>query len=84
MPLISICIPAYKNKNFLERLLKSISIQTFRDFEVIVSDNIPTNELEGVCYKYGQLFSLKYYKNAKPPGTPANWNLPFPKQRVTG
>ena len=39
--LISICIPAYKHPDFLKRLLDSISIQSFRDFEVIISDDSP-------------------------------------------
>ena len=74
MPLISICIPAYKNKDFLERLLKSVSIQSFRDFEVIVSDDSPTNELENVCSRYTDIFEIHYYRNNIPLGTHENWN----------
>jgi len=51
-PLVSICIPAYANQYFLDRLVKSIKGQTYRPLElVIVDDNSPTpltaqNELE--------------------------------------
>ena len=38
--LISICIPAYKHPDFLKRLLDSISIQSFKNFEVIISDDL--------------------------------------------
>jgi glycosyltransferase involved in cell wall biosynthesis len=44
-PLISICIPAYKRTEFLQRLLDSIDIQTFKNFEVIVTDDSPGNDV---------------------------------------
>ena len=73
-PLISICIPAYKRIDFLKRLLHSISIQTFKDFEVVITDDSPTPEVVGLCGQYDQLFSLRYFKNEIPLGTPENWN----------
>jgi glycosyltransferase involved in cell wall biosynthesis len=81
MPLISICIPAYKNKAFVERLLQSTAIQTFKDFEVIITDDSPTNELEDLCLEFAKIFSLTYYKNDKPFGTPANWNFAISKAK---
>lgn len=74
VPCISICIPAYKRTEFLKRLLDSIAIQTFRDFEVIVTDDSPSNEVEEVTEMYKSKFKLNYYKNENALGTPANWN----------
>lgn len=74
MPFISICIPAYKNPDYLQRLFKSISVQTFKDFEVIVTDDSPDDVLEPIIAQYKKLFSLIYIKNETPYGTPANWN----------
>jgi glycosyltransferase involved in cell wall biosynthesis len=71
--LISICIPAYKRPANIERLLYSISIQTFKDYEIIISDDSPDDSLQAVLQKYGQL-PIVYYKNGKSLGTPANWN----------
>ena len=34
IPIISICIPAFKRIEYLRRLLDSIAIQTFTDYEV--------------------------------------------------
>ena len=45
-PLISICIPAYKRIDYLQKLLDSISIQTFKDYEVIVTDDSPDESVE--------------------------------------
>lgn len=74
-PFISICIPAYKRIDFLKRLLDSIQIQTFHDFEVIVTDDSPDDSVRILCESY-ESFDLKltYWKNSPSLGTPANWN----------
>lgn len=73
-PFISICIPAYKNKEFLGRLLDSIRIQDFKDFEVVVSDDSPDESLEELIAAYSDFFKVYYLKNDQPLGSPANWN----------
>lgn len=70
---ISICIPAYKRIHFLQRLLDSIAIQTYRNFEVIITDDSPGPEVSELLKNYTQ-FSLTYHKNTSPLGTPENWN----------
>lgn len=74
IPLISICIPTYKRADGVKRLLESISVQTFIDFEVIITDDSPTDDLKQLCDEYAPAFSIKYIKNASPLGTPENWN----------
>jgi len=44
MPKISVVIPAYNAAGFIEKCLESLSRQTFRDFEIIVSDDASTDE----------------------------------------
>jgi glycosyltransferase involved in cell wall biosynthesis len=73
-PFISICIPAYKNKAYLLRLMESIRIQTFRDFEVVITDDSPDQELQQLAADYSTHFSVQYVKNSDPLGSPANWN----------
>ena len=73
-PLISICIPAYKRTDFLQRLLDSILCQTFKDFEVVITDDSPTNEVELLCKKYEEKFKVSYCKNKTVLGSPENWN----------
>lgn len=75
MPIISVFIPAYKNIQYLQRLLDSITIQKFRDFEVIISDDSPTDEVQNLVQKYlGMGSHWKYYRNQPPLGMPQNWN----------
>jgi glycosyltransferase involved in cell wall biosynthesis len=71
---ISICIPAYKHTNFLKRLLDSITIQTYRHFEVIVTDDSPDDSVKELCAQYQSVLPLRYFRNPVALGTPENWN----------
>lgn len=71
---ISVCIPAYKNTAYLGRLLDSCSIQGFRDFEVVVTDDSPDDSISSYLESYKADFPLRYIRNAKSLGTPGNWN----------
>jgi len=72
--LISICIPAYKRIDYLKRLLDSIAIQTFKDFEVIVTDDSPDDEVGELVKYYQEKYKLHYFRNHQQLGTPENWN----------
>ncbi|MEO8116452.1 MAG: glycosyltransferase family 2 protein [Bacteroidota bacterium] len=73
-PAISICIPAYKRVDSLKRLFDSIKIQTFNDFEVIITDDSPDDSVRNLAEIFKEKISLKYFKNIDTLGTPANWN----------
>jgi len=75
MPFLSLCIPAYCHPEFVERLLQSVQIQEYRDFEVIVSDDSPDTRVEEVCRIFTKNFPIRYVHNSHPLGSPANWNL---------
>ena len=74
-PFISICIPAYKNTSYLERLLDSITIQTYQDFEVIITDDSPDDSVFKMVENYQAKLPITYYKNSPAAGMPANWNI---------
>ena len=73
-PFISICIPAYKRANFLKRLLESIIIQEYKDFEIVLTDDSPTDDVSELVKEFAGKLEIKYYKNKIPKGTPENWN----------
>jgi glycosyltransferase involved in cell wall biosynthesis len=78
-PLISICIPAYQRTEYLRRLLDSIEMQTFRRFEVIITDDSPGTELQNLVENHPLQSMIRYYKNQRTLGTPENWNEAFRK-----
>jgi glycosyltransferase involved in cell wall biosynthesis len=73
-PHISICIPAYKRTGYLERLLGSIAMQTYKDYEVVITDDSPDDSVKEIIGKYSSIVSLRYFKNPMALGTPENWN----------
>ncbi|MFT3903300.1 MAG: glycosyltransferase [Niabella sp.] len=74
-PFISICIPAYQRPQYLKRLLDSIRVQSFTNFEVIITDDSPDDSVYQLFNAYaGIIPTLYYHKNPRPLGTPANWN----------
>ncbi|HEU4610366.1 MAG TPA: glycosyltransferase family 2 protein [Chitinophagaceae bacterium] len=72
--LISICIPVYKNLDFLQRLLDSIASQTYTGYEVILTDDSPDNEVEQYVRQRKDIPRLRYFRNPHPLGSPENWN----------
>ncbi len=73
-PFISICIPAYQRPQYLKRLLDSVVLQTFKDYEVIITDDSPDDTVEKIADLYPKISRLHYHKNKASLGTPANWN----------
>jgi glycosyltransferase involved in cell wall biosynthesis len=78
-PLISICIPSYKRIHYLKRLLDSIEIQSFKDFEVILSDDSENTSVKELIQPYLSKYCIIYYNNNPSLGTPANWNFGISK-----
>ena len=75
-PVVSICIPAYKQPELLVKNLISVLAQTYVNYEVIITDDSRDNAVEQLVKKYTEKFSerLKYFKNEKTLGSPQNWN----------
>ncbi len=68
--LISVCIPTSDmgglGTSFLQHNFEILLTQTFKDFEVIVSDNSTTDAIEKKCKEYKGRLEIHYYKNGDP------------------
>jgi glycosyltransferase involved in cell wall biosynthesis len=62
-PFISICIPTYKRADLLKKLLESIRVQTFTDFEILINDNSPDDTVKDLASEYNRLLPIAYQKN---------------------
>jgi len=62
-PFISICIPTYKRPELLKKLLDSIQMQSFRDFEVLINDNSPDDSIKDLVDSFGGILNISYEKN---------------------
>lgn len=51
-PTLSIGLPVYNGEHFLAEALNALLAQTYRDFELIISDNASTDRTADICREY--------------------------------
>jgi glycosyltransferase involved in cell wall biosynthesis len=72
-PRVSIGMPVYNAQRYLAGTLDSILGQTFRDFELVISDNGSSDRTEQICREYASRDGrIRYYRNDVNRG--AAWN----------
>ncbi len=72
-PRVSIGLPVYNGENYIREAIDSILSQTFRDFELVISDNASTDATEEICQGYAaEDERIRYYRN--PCNMGATWN----------
>lgn len=74
LPQLSICIPAYQKPQALKRLLQTVEKQTYKQFEIIITDDTANNEVADIAALFANKMVVKYYKNAVSLGMAGNWN----------
>jgi dTDP-4-dehydrorhamnose reductase len=66
-PFFSIAIPAYgyngNGSDFLEHSFKIMALQSFKDFEVVVSDHSTDDTIKNVCKKWKSKLNIFYIRN---------------------
>jgi glycosyltransferase involved in cell wall biosynthesis len=77
-PTVSIGVPVYNGARYLPAALDSILGQTFRDLEVIISDNASTDGTEEVCRTYAESdLRVSYIRQPMNRGAALNYNEVF-------
>jgi glycosyltransferase involved in cell wall biosynthesis len=74
MPLVSICIPTYNQLGHFQNALNSALVQTFKDFEIIVTDDSSSDDIYEYINQIPNRDCIKYIRNNPSLGSPANWN----------
>jgi len=59
MPKISVCIPTYNSRRYLQKALDSVYCQTFKDYEILIVDDGSTDGTEEMLKANG--YSGRYY-----------------------
>jgi len=73
--LLSIGMPVYNGEKYLIQALDSLLTQSFKDFELIISDNASTDNTAEICKRYLEKDNrIKYYRNKVNIGGVANFN----------
>lgn len=74
-PLVSICIPTYNGERYLQEALDSVKAQTYKNIEVIISDDNSKDHTLEICDRFKNEVDFPVYiYNHTPSGIGANWN----------
>lgn len=73
--LISVCIPTYNGEKYLQETLDSVKLQTYKNIEVIISDDQSKDRTLEICEKFKSEVTFPVYIHChSPSGIGSNWN----------
>lgn len=77
-PRVSVGMPVYNGERFLREALDSIVVQTFEDFELVISDNGSNDGTQEICRAYAAKDRrIRYHRNDQNRGATWNFNHVF-------
>lgn len=77
-PKVSIGMPIYNGEHFLPQTLDSLLTQTYKDFELIISDNASSDSTQEICQRYAAQDSrIRYLRQSANLGASQNFNYTF-------
>jgi glycosyltransferase involved in cell wall biosynthesis len=75
-PLVSVGIPTYNRASTLVKSIESVLTQTYKNIEIIISDNASTDETKSICEKFCNLDQrIIYIRQKTNLGAANNFNV---------
>src|ERR1700743_3284119 len=76
VPRLTIGLPVYNGEKYLAEAIAALLGQTYKDFELIISDNASPDGTADICQRYVQLDSrVRYIRQPKNIGLAPNHNV---------
>jgi glycosyltransferase involved in cell wall biosynthesis len=76
VPRLSVGLPVYNSSAYVAESIEAILGQTFKDFELIISDNASTDGTGDICREYaGQDARVRYFRQHRNVGLAPNHNF---------
>ena len=73
-PIVTIGLPVYNGEKFLQKKLESISNQTLKNFQVLISDNASDDQTSKICKEFMKTDNrIQYFKQEKNIGNARNF-----------
>lgn len=80
--LVSIGLPVYNGEELLQKAIQSLLSQSYKNIELIISDNASTDNTEDICKKYALSDKrIRYFRQKKNNGASNNFNFVLNKAR---
>jgi glycosyltransferase involved in cell wall biosynthesis len=81
-PKVSIGMPVYNGAEWIRATIDSVLAQTYRDLELVISDNASSDATEQICREYQQRDPrVRYFRNPSNVGVSNNFNKAFERSR---
>ena len=64
VPKVSVILTTFKRTTFLEEAIRSVLAQTFDSYEIIVTDNSQSPEIERICASFSASGKVRYRHNS--------------------
>jgi len=81
-PRVSVGLPVFNGAVWLPETIESLLAQTYRDFELVISDNASTDETQSICERHAaQDGRIRYLRQDTNRGLCWNWNHVFEVSR---
>lgn len=75
LPLVSICMPVYNAEKYIHSAISCLLNQTYKNIELIISDNASTDSTEEICRAYESIDPrISFYRNSMNIGLARNFN----------
>ena len=75
-PRLTVGLPVYNGENYIAESLEALLGQSYKDFELIISDNASTDGTGDICRRYEKQDSrLRYYRQPRNIGLAPNHNF---------
>ena len=83
-PVVSIGMPVFNGEETICNAVESLLAQSFKDFELIISDNASTDHTERICREYERKDNrVKYFRQKNNIGPTSNFNYVLEKAQGT-
>jgi len=77
-PSVSVGLPVYNGQHYLPAAIDAFLAQTYRDFELIITDNASTDRTEEICRAYAARDArVRYVRNERNLGAAMNYRRAF-------
>jgi len=82
VPRLSVGLPVYNGEKYLTESIESLLGQSYKDFELIISDNASTDSTADICRRYANQDSrIRYIRQPRNIGLAPNHNFVVDKSR---
>lgn len=84
LPTVSIGMPVYNGERYIKEALNSLLAQSFKDFELIISDNASTDDTGSICREYANRDArIRYVRQSENKGAVANFQFVLDEAKGT-